>query len=116
MSTVANWSYTAMATIWPLLGKDEYNQSTYGSPVSFHCNYGSEAKTYKDSSGLEFVSRITLWHEDYPEAKRGDYVAIGVFTDLNPIDVIGSDEVRTILNYGNTLDRSDKPDYAIITG
>lgn len=116
MSSVARWSYTAKATIWPLLGKNEYHEAIYGAPISFSCDYGSEAKTYKDSIGVEFVSRLTIWHDGYPEAKRGDYVAIGVFTESSPIDVTESDEVRTILNYGNTLDRNDKPDYAIITG
>lgn len=118
MSAVARWSYTAQATIWPMIGKstDGYNQSIYGLPVTFACDYGAEAKTYKDDFGNEFISKITIWHEDYPDAKRGDCVAVGAFTESSPLDVEEADEVRTILNYGNTLDRNDTPDYAIITG
>lgn len=118
MSSAARWSYTAKATIWPRVGNstDGYNEPIYGAPVTFVCDYGSESKAYRDTVGVEFVSRITIWHEGYPEAKRGDYVAIGEFTDSSPFDVQGSDEVRVIINDGNTLDRSDKPDYKIITG
>lgn len=120
MSAIGRPFYTAQATIWPLIGKstDGYNKSIYGLPVTFACDYGTEKKInrYKDDTNVEFTAKLTIWHEDYPDAKRGDYVAIGAFTESSPLDVEDADEVRTILNYGNTLDRNDIPDYAIITG
>lgn len=114
MTSAANWSYTTTATIWKAGAKDEYGEASYESPVVINCDYGLLGKTVYDAKGTEFVEKNTYWTE-YATAKAGDYILLGTHTETDPLEV-NADEIRSVMNYGNALNRSELPDYAIVTG
>ncbi|GKX40428.1 hypothetical protein WCT81_04840 [Pectobacterium versatile] len=112
MSEIARWSYTAKATIWPLADTDRYGKPTFGVPVVIDCDYGGDGKRGSASFGLEFVVKNTFWTE-YAVAKVGDMIALGEHADTTP--VADADEVRHIIRYADTFERT-ADDYAVITG
>ncbi|RTN26293.1 hypothetical protein EKN94_04300 [Enterobacter quasimori] len=122
MSSVANWSYTATATIWRKLeGNDEYGDPMgYAEPEQILCDYeGGLSKKVTGVSaamgnlGAEVVVKNTFWTE-FSTAKAGDYIFIGVSASANPLDA-GADEIIQIIRYADTFERL-ADDYAIITG
>ena len=113
MSSAANWSYTAVATLWPWLGRDDWsNVDTFGPPVTFPCDYSSESKRVTDSKGVEFVTRQILWTER-ADIKQGDRVLIGVSVSPDPI-AAGALEVRAITRDADTFDRV-ADDFTVMT-
>jgi hypothetical protein len=114
VSSVANWSYTATATIWRKLeGNDEYGDPLgYAEPEQILCDYegGLEAL---GSLGAEIVVKNTVWTE-FALAAAGDYLLIGESTDADPVSA-GADEVRQVIRYADTFYRL-ADDFAIITG
>lgn len=121
MSSAANWSYTAQATIWLNLGKDEYGDPLgYSAPEVILCDYeGGLSKRISGVSaslgdlGSEIVIKNTFWTEE-SQAAAGDYLLIGVSTEADPT-VAGADEVKQVIRYADTFERT-ADDYAIITG
>lgn len=114
MTTAANWSYTLPATIWKKGAKDEYGQYEYAAPVSFLCDFGLLGKTVYDAKGIEFVEKNTFWTE-YANAAAGDYILLGTHTETDPLEV-NADEIRSVMNYGNTLNRAELSDFMLVTG
>lgn len=112
MSSLANWSYTAKATIWPVIDTDRYGKPTLGAPVVIDCDYGGDGKRGSGNLGLEFVVKNTFWTE-YATAKVGDMIALGESSaSVPPGD---ADEVKHIIRYADTFERI-ADDYAIMTG
>lgn len=117
MSNVANWSYTAKATIWHSASINESGERTFSPPVVIDCDYilGGTSKSIGgmvSNIGLNFVIKNTFWTE-YSQAKIGDFILIGEYSDLNPVS-IDADEIRHITQYADTFERS-ADDFAIIT-
>lgn len=119
MSAAANWSYTAKATHWPRLGRDDWTgQESFGAPVHFDCDYKSEAVRSADAGGLspgtsvELALRQVLYTE-YAAVKQGDFVLIGESNEASPITA-GAVEVRTVVRDADTFDRV-ADDYRILT-
>lgn len=115
MSEVARWAYTGKATFWKRLeGQNEYGDPPgYAAPVVIDCGYEGGLSKRLGSLGAERVVKNTFWSE-FADADTGDYIAIGVFTDLNPL-AAGADEVMQAVRFEDTFDRV-ADDYAIITG
>lgn len=114
MSAVANWSYTAAATVWKALGFSQSGDSLgYSAPIAILCDYEGGLSKRIGSIGAEIVAKNTIWTE-YADATTGDYILIGASTDPDPLNV-GADEVRQVIRYADTFDRI-ADDYAIITG
>lgn len=114
MSSVANWSYTAVATVWKTLGFSESGDSLgYSEPVAILCDYEGGLSKRIGSLGSEIVVKNTIWTE-YTGAEAGDYILIGTSADPDPINA-GADEVRQVVRYADTFDRI-ADDFAIITG
>ncbi|ELQ5981153.1 hypothetical protein R2207_001430 [Cronobacter sakazakii] len=115
MSSVANWSYTATATIWRKLdGQDDYGDPLgYAAPEQILCGYECGLSKRIGGIGSEIVAKNTIWTE-YALAKAGDYVLIGI-SDLADPKEAGADEVQQVLRYEDTFERI-ADDYAIITG
>uniref|UniRef100_UPI0035C6FDBD hypothetical protein n=1 Tax=Serratia quinivorans TaxID=137545 RepID=UPI0035C6FDBD len=115
MSATANWSYTALATVWKKDGPpDEYGKQKWLVPIPIMCDYGGDDTARLGDIGLEFVVKNTHWTE-YADAGQGDYILIGASAELEPLKVDGADEVRHIIRYADTFDRI-ADDFAIITG
>ncbi|EGT0641190.1 hypothetical protein JAG25_003777 [Citrobacter werkmanii] len=117
MSSVASWSYTAMATIWRKQngGTDEYGDpiNGYAAPEVIMCDYEGGLSKRIGSLGAEIVVKNTVWTE-FALAAAGDYLLIGVSTEADPV-VAGADEVRQVIRYADTFERVTD-DYAILTG
>ncbi len=117
MSSAANWSYTAKATIWRKLvgATDEYGDPVngYAAPEVIMCDYQGGLSKRLASLGLEIVVKNTVWTE-YALAATGDYLLIGESTGPDPI-AAGADEVRQVVRYADTFERL-ADDYAILTG
>jgi len=119
MSAAASWSYTAKATHWASLGRDDWTgQAAYAAPVVFYCDYKAEAIRSADaggtspSNGIELALRQVLYTE-YSGVKQGDYVLIGESDEPNPT-AAGAAEVRTVVRDADTFDRV-ADDYRIMT-
>ncbi len=104
MSAASSWSYTAKATHWALLGRDDWSgQLTFAPPVVIDCDYGAKAERRTDAKGVEFVSRQQIFTE-FADAKQGDYILIGKSGEENPITA-GAHEIRAITRHADTFDR-----------
>jgi hypothetical protein len=115
MSSAANWSYTAMATIWRKLeGNDEFGDPLgYAEPEQILCDYEGGLSKRLANLGVEVVVKNTFWTE-FTLAAAGDYLLIGMSTEADPV-VAGADEVRQVVQYADTFERL-ADDYAILTG
>ncbi|HHA1754551.1 TPA: hypothetical protein ACOEA5_002393 [Enterobacter kobei] len=117
MSSVANWSYTAQATIWRKQsgGTDEYGDpiNGYAAPEVIMVDYEGGLSKRIGSLGSEIVVKNTVWTE-FALAAAGDCLLIGVSTESDPV-VAGADEVRQVIRYADTFERV-ADDYAILTG
>lgn len=114
MSSAANWSYTATATIWRNLGNDEYGDSLgFSPPELILCDYEGGLSKRIGSLGAEIVVKNTIWTE-YAQAAAGDYLLIGQSTDPDPVNA-SADEVRQVIRYADTFERI-ADDFAILTG
>lgn len=113
MSAAAAWANTATATLWPLLGRDDWTGAlSFGPPVAFACDYSAKAERATDDLGVEFVTRQVVYTER-ADIKRGDRVLIGTSTLADPI-AAGAHEVRAVQRFGDTLDRR-ADDYTVMT-
>ncbi|WP_038910938.1 hypothetical protein [Dickeya dadantii] len=115
MSSAANWSYTAKATVWrKLAGNDEYGDPMgYAAPEVIMCDYQGGLSKKLASLGAEIVVKNTVWTE-YALADAGDYLLIGESTEADPVSA-GADEVRQVIRYADTFERL-ADDFAILTG
>lgn len=113
MSAAASWSYTAVATLWVSLGRDDWTGvETWGPPQAVACDYSAKAERRTDALGVEFVTRQIIYTER-ADIKRGDRILIGASTALDPVSA-GALEVRGVTRYGDTLDRV-ADDYEVLT-
>lgn len=113
MSSAASWSYTAVATVWPLLSRDDWTGvKIYGPPETFACDYSAESRRLVDGKGTEFTTRQLVYTER-ADVKQGDMVLIGESTDPNPA-AAGAHEVRLVTRYSDTFERQ-ADDFLIAT-
>lgn len=88
MSTLASWSYVeGPCTIWPTGGTDEFGQPIGGEPYlipAIDYEFGGDVR--RDTSGTEFVPRITIYFEaefDSPLVPQREwYLKLGDHTAL----------------------------------
>lgn len=119
MSSAANWSYTAIATVWRVDSVNEYGTKTFHAPELIYCDYGLDSNHSGLLSagisgvGTEFVSKNTFWTE-YDLAGEGDFILIGESSEPDPIKA-GADEIKHVTRYADTFERL-ADDYALITG
>ena len=114
MSSVADWSYTAEATLWRNLGNSEAGDPLgWAAPEIIMCDYQGGLSTKLNNIGSENTVKNTGWTE-FSEAKKGDYLLIGLSTMVDPITA-GADEVVQVIRYADTFERLTE-DIAILTG
>lgn len=78
------------------------------------CDYGFDKNLTTGTAGNEIAQKNTFWTE-YQNASVGDFIMLGTITSADPL-AAGADQIRNVVNYGNTLDRNDLPDFALVTG
>ena len=113
MTSIARFSYTQPCTIWHKTGADKYGKPTFGAPVEIMCDYGFNADISTDAKGNEIVQKNTFWTE-YVGAKVGDYIMIGASVVADPLTA-GANQIINAINYGNTFNRTEPPDFALVT-
>ena len=113
MSSTANLSYTAQATIWKCLGRNEDGILKFDRPVVIKCDYGMNARKGSLDIGRERVIKNTIWTE-YGKAVVGDYLLIGKSNESDPISA-GAEEIIHIQRFADTFERH-ADDYALFTG
>lgn len=114
MSSLANWSYTAQATIWKRSGAtNDYGDPLFDAPVVIACDYGGDATARLGDIGVEINIKNTFWSE-YASAEKGDYILLGESVVANPVEA-GADEIMHVIRYADTFERI-ADDFAIITG
>ncbi|MCX8583436.1 MULTISPECIES: hypothetical protein [unclassified Gilliamella] len=113
MSNIANWSYTAKATIWRVAGENEYGKKIFHPPELIYCDYGLDSAARLGDIGKGFVIKNTFWTE-YALASEGDFILIGESSELDPVKT-GADEIKHIIRYADTFERI-ADDYALVTG
>jgi hypothetical protein len=113
MSSIARWSYTAKATIWPAAPRNDWDGSAgFGAPVVIDCDYSSEAKVMRDDKGSEFTSRLTVFTE-YAAGAAGDMLALGDHGG-SPLPAADARPVRLVRSDADTFERK-ADDFALVT-
>ncbi|HRI16901.1 MAG TPA: hypothetical protein PL196_00105 [Burkholderiaceae bacterium] len=114
MSSAAAWANTATATLWAAQGFDGWKQrGSFAAPVTFACDYKSEARTRRNAAGDEFISRHTIYTER-SGIKPGDYVLIGASSATDPTTVAGAERVEFVGRFADTFERV-ADDYEVLT-
>lgn len=84
-------------------GRDE----TYLQLGSFSCTWTNKPATVKTSDGREFTPSISIYTKT-ADIQRGDVIAIGSFTDLEPVD-----SAREVMDIRTDQPMLGTPDYNI---
>lgn len=109
MSSVARWSYTGTATVYPKESLDDFTgEKVLGAPYPVACTWvGAGGEVQRDSLGTEFVTKTKIWCED-PRPMPGDEIEIpGIGRD-----VIRGRRVFDMSPFGEP----DSPDFELSTG
>ncbi|MDT1065996.1 hypothetical protein RMN62_06340 [Providencia stuartii] len=122
MSATANWSYTNIATIYPVIhgGGEWGDETTYGLPYLIDCTWQSSNEVVKDDMGKEFVTNNVFFTElkrngvDVQKPERGFYIAKGDTTSQSDPRVAGADIIITVKEDDMSFFGED-PDYEIRT-
>lgn len=122
MSATANWSYTNIATIYPVIhgGGEWGDETTYGPPYLIDCTWQSSNEVVKDDTGKEFVTNNVFFTElkrngvDVQKPERGFYIAKGDTTYQSDPRVAGADIIITVKEDDMSFFGED-PDYEIRT-
>jgi hypothetical protein len=113
VSAAAAWSYTSKATLWALLGREDWTgKEIYGAPAVFACDYSAESMRMTDAKGVEFTTRQIIFTER-ADIKQGDMVLIGASALGDPI-AAGAMEVRAVMRYADTFDQV-ADDFKVVT-
>lgn len=111
MSNTANWSYTNVATVRPVVGRDRYGAKTYGPEYTIACTWAAENTQEREfggqqgAQGLEFVSKHTIYTED-PRPQYGDEI---MFDGSD-----GWEAIRARKSYDMSF-FAEIPDYVLVT-
>lgn len=122
MSTTANWSYTNVATVYPVIrGGGKWDDTiTYGPPYLIDCTWQSSNEVVKDDMGKEFVTNNVFYTElkrnsvDVQKPERGFYIAKGDTTSQSDPRVAGADIIITVKEDDMSF-FGEEPDYEIRT-
>ena len=105
MSSIARWSYLAIATVRPFLHIDLTSQeSVYGEPYDILCSYAGKSEQSRDNNGAEFVSRHIVYTEDSRPK----------FLDMITLPGLAEEEIRSVTKYDMEM-FNDTPDYTLVT-
>ncbi|TNF65772.1 hypothetical protein FBF48_10265 [Streptococcus salivarius] len=107
MSNTANWSYTNVATVRPVTGKDRWGAKTFGPEFTIACTWIAENKQERENgpAGLEFVSKHIIYTED-PRPQYGDEI---MFDGSD-----GWEAIRARTNWDMSF-FNEIPDYKLVT-
>lgn len=115
MSSIARWSYTNTATVYPFEGMDSFNGgASYGAPFTIACTWTGKSEQRRDANGAEFVTRDVFYTEDQ-RPKYRDRIAKGDTTAQQWL-AAKADEIRAVTDYDmSPFGEPDSPDFEIVT-
>ena len=91
------WPYTTVATVWPFVSQDDFDNSvTYGPPYTITCEFKTDSKLMVNTDGREFTTKGFFYTETIT-INRKDQIAKGDHTDvISPIDLSIAEEVQAV--------------------
>lgn len=114
MSSLARWTYTNTATVYPFEGEDLYNGGVlFGAPYEIACTWETGGKLIRTlggqsgASGDEFVAAMLIYTEDARPKYRDEIVLAGHTQRMIIRDVAEWDM--------SPFGESGSPDYRIAT-
>jgi hypothetical protein len=106
---------TAICTVWPAEGENDYGQVTFGTPYTIKCERGTKSGVTRTPQGDEVVFSATFYTEKGSVTelvKKGDrIISSDKTTEPNPVTA-GAFEVLNIEESSGVLS-TDLPDLAI---
>ena len=112
MTTASRWDMTAKVTLWSVT-YDEYNQPTFGSPVTVDCSFMSGGKLTRDDTGQEFVPNSTVWIEAGTSVAKGWRLKLGTVTGSPPSD---AEVIRVVQSWNDNTFSWGAADVGLMTG
>lgn len=120
MSSLANWSYEAVVTVWPAASYDQYGQPTFGTPYTLQADWAFGGDLQTDATGNEFVAQSKYYFELADESplmpvregyvKRGDHTA-----SLDPI-AAGAEQIKKVSGWpALKFGQGELPDWILMT-
>lgn len=105
-------------TIWPVLSKDQYGQTTYGQPylVTATFEQGS-TRQYRDGQGTLYVPASIFWYEftDNGLPKLNDKIALGDhLLTIDPSLLVGVEVIKNVIRQDNSV-LDDTDDVMVLT-
>lgn len=112
MSQTANWCYTNVATIKPLVGQDEWGAGIYGEPYNIACTWAAVDLQERGAGGQAGAqgAELVIKHEVFTEDKRPKY--------LDMIQLNGNEdweEIRQVTSWDMSF-FGEEPDFKLVTG
>lgn len=78
MSSLARWTYTNTATVYPFEGEDLFNGGVlFGDPYTIACTWETGGKLIRSAEGDEFVADMLIYTEDARPKYRDEIVLAG---------------------------------------
>lgn len=119
MSQPTRETSNRLATIWPIVGTDEFGRKTYGTPYLITCTFEQgSSRQYRDAQGVMYIPASIYWYEfdaiiGIPNIN--DSVALGDNTlESDPNNVDGTELIKNRVREDNSL-LGDIDDIMILT-
>lgn len=108
MSSLARWTYTNTATVYPFEGEDLFNGGVlFGTPYTIACTWKTGGALRRTGEGEEFVADMLIYTEDARPKYRDEIVLAG--RDRRMV-------VRRVAEFDmSPFGETDSPDYEVST-
>lgn len=108
MSSLARWTYTNTATVYPFEGEDLFNGGVlFGDPYTIACTWETGGKLIRSDEGDEFVADMLIYTEDARPKYRDEIVLAGHDRRM---------QIRAVTEWDlSFFGEPDSPDYRIAT-
>ena len=107
------------ATIWPVIDKDPYGATTYGTPYLVTCTFEQgSSRQYRDAQGTLYIPASIFWYEfdsDIGIPSLNDKIALGDHSSTaDPMDVDGVELIKNRIRQDNSV-LDDLDDVMLLT-
>jgi hypothetical protein len=119
MSEPIRETASTIATVWPVLTKDQYGATTYGTPYLVTCTFEQgSSRQYRDAQGTLYIPASIFWYE-FDSAigmpKLNDKIALGDHSlTADPMAVDGIELVKNRIRQDNSV-LDDLDDVMVLT-
>ena len=108
MSEPLRCTANTTATIWPILAKNQYGQTTYGPAYLVTCTFEQgSSRQYRDAQGTLYIPASIFWYEfNSTNGMPGlnDKIALGDFSlTADPMTVDGIELIKNRIKQDNSV-------------